>query len=312
MQRYKFLLYRPLQLLPVLFGISVVTFLIIHSIPGDPARVLLGTRSTPEAIARIHAEYGLDKPLFIQYGYFLQHLFQGELGRSIIYKMDTLQLLLERLQPTVLFVVGSVLIAIIIAVPLAAIAARQQEKPADFAIRLFSTAGLGLPPFWLGMMLIIFFSITLRLFPVSGYGDELSEKLHHLFLPCLTAALSLSAILIRSLRAGFIREAESDYVTAALARGQSQRRIFLRHVLPNTLVPIIHLLAVNISWLIGGTVVIESVFGIPGIGQLLVKAIFSRDYTVVQGVVLLFALATVAVNLLADILTVVIDPRIKL
>jgi peptide/nickel transport system permease protein len=209
-------------------------------------------------------------------------------------------------------VLGSVLLAVLIAVPLATGAARYRGRLADHAIRLISTIGLGLPAFWLGIMVILLFSISLHWFPVSGYGSDWGERLHHLFLPCLTVALALSAVLTRNLRASLLMELQNDYVTAARARGLSENHIFWRHVMPNSLIPTINLLAVNIGWLIGGTVVIESVFAIPGLGQLLVKAIISRDYMVVQGVVLVFALATVAVNLLADLLTVALDPRVKL
>lgn len=160
--------------------------------------------------------------------------------------------------------------------------------------------------------MILLFSVTLGWFPVSGYGADWLEQLHHMVLPCMTVALALSAVLTRNLRASLIMEMRSDYVTAALARGQPGARIFWRHVMPNSLIPTINLLAVNIGWLIGSTVVIESVFAIPGMGQLLVKAIFSRDYMVVQGVVLIFALGTVLVNLLADLITVALDPRVKL
>ena len=312
MHRYRFLLFRPLQLLPVLLGISVITFMMVQAIPGDPARILLGVRSTPAALARIRAQFGLDEPLWVQYGYFLRNLLQGELGKSIVYRVDTLKLIGSRLEPTLWLVLGSVLLAIALTVPLAAIAARQRGRLADRLIRLFTTAGLGFPAFWLGIMLILLFSIVLGWFPVSGYGSDFLDQLRHMALPCLTVALALSAVLIRNLRASLLMEMNSDYVVAARARGQRERRIFWRHVLPNSLVPTINLLAVNIGWLIGSTVVIESVFAIPGLGQLLVKAIFSRDYMVVQGVVMVFALATVAVSLLADILTVALDPRIKL
>ncbi|EPY5324277.1 TPA: ABC transporter permease [Klebsiella variicola subsp. variicola] len=312
MYRYRFLLFRPLQLLPVLLGISLITFMMVRAIPGDPARILLGVRSTPAALARIRAQFGLDEPIWVQYGFFLRNLLQGELGKSIVYRVDTLKLIGSRLEPTLWLVLGSVLLAIALTVPLAAIAARQRGRLADRLIRLFTTAGLGFPAFWLSIMLILLFSIVLGWFPVSGYGSDFLDQLRHMVLPCLTVALALSAVLIRNLRASLLMEMNSDYVVAARARGQRERRIFWRHVLPNSLVPTINLLAVNIGWLIGSTVVIESVFAIPGLGQLLVKAIFSRDYMVVQGVVMVFALATVAVSLLADILTVALDPRIKL
>ncbi|WPD76867.1 ABC transporter permease [Dickeya fangzhongdai] len=312
MHRYRFLLLRPLQMLPVLFGISLITFLLVRAIPGDPARLLLGIRSTPDAIARIHAQYGLDEPVWLQYFYFLRNLLHGEMGRSIVYKIDTLPLVASRVEPTLLLVLGSVLIALSLAVVLATLAARYHGGLTDQLIRLVSTAGLGFPAFWLGIMLILLFSLRLGWFPVSGYGSSWAERLHHLFLPCLTVALALSAVLTRNLRASLLAELKSDYVVAARARGQPERRIFWRHVVPNSLVPTLNLLAVNIGWLIGGTVVIESVFALPGMGQLLVRAIFSRDYMVVQGVVMLFAVATVTVNLLADLLTVALDPRIRL
>ncbi|WP_038910649.1 ABC transporter permease [Dickeya dadantii] len=312
MHRYRFLLLRPLQMLPVLFGISLITFLLVRAIPGDPARLLLGIRSTPDAIARIRAQYGLDEPVWLQYFYFLRNLLRGEMGRSIVYKIDTLPLVASRLEPTLLLVLGSVLMALLLAVVLATLAVRHHGGLTDQIIRLVSTVGLGFPAFWLGIMLILLFSLRLGWFPVSGYGSNWVERLHHLFLPCLTVALALSAVLTRNLRVSLLAELKSDYVVAARARGQPERRIFWRHVVPNSLVPTLNLLAVNIGWLIGGTVVIESVFALPGMGQLLVRAIFSRDYMVVQGVVMLFAIATVAVNLLADLLTVALDPRIRL
>ncbi|WP_092757983.1 ABC transporter permease [Rhodoferax sp. OV413] len=312
MHRYRFLLFRPLQLLPVLLGISLLTFVMVRSIPGDPARILLGVRSTPAALARVRAQFGLDEPLWLQYFYFLRNLLNGELGKSIIYRVDTLKLIFSRMEPTLWLIGGSVLLAVLLTIPMAAIAARNQGKLADHLIRLVSTGGLGFPAFWLGIMMILLFSITLGWFPVSGYGDTWGEQLHHMVLPCLTVALALAAVLIRNLRASLITEMGSDYATAARARGQPVSRIFWRHAMPNSLVPTINLLAVNVGWLIGSTVVIESVFAIPGMGQLLVKAIFSRDYMVVQGVVLVFALATVLVNLLADLATVSLDPRVKL
>ena len=172
--------------------------------------------------------------------------------------------------------------------------------------------GLGLPSFWLAIMLMIVFSVWLGWFPVSGYGQNFPDKLAHMVLPCLTVALSLSAVITRSLRASLIVQLTSDQATAARARGLPEGAVFWRHVLPNALVPTLNLLAVNIGWLIGGSVIVEQVFAIPGMGQLLVRGIFSRDYMVVQAVAMTFAVATVLVNFLADILTVAADPRVRL
>ncbi|APO79266.1 oligopeptide ABC transporter permease protein (plasmid) [Rhizobium etli 8C-3] len=312
MYRYRFVLTRPLQFLPVIFGISVITFILVRLIPGDPARNLLGSRATPTAIASIRAQYGLDQPMWLQYLYFLKNLANGEMGKSILYKIDVLRLIVTRIEPTVALVASSVVLSILIAVPMAAIAARNAGKRPDHAVRIVSTFGIGFPPFWLGLMLIILFSVELGLLPVSGYGATLGDKLAHLILPSLTVALSLSTVLTRSLRAAMIESLKSDIATAARARGMPERIVFWRHVVPNSLVPTVNLLAVNIGWLVGGTVVVESVFALPGMGQLLVRAIFSRDYMVVQGVAMVFACATVLVNFAADIVTVAIDPRVRL
>jgi peptide/nickel transport system permease protein len=312
MHRYRFLLYRPVQLLPVLFGISVITFLLVRSIPGDPARLLLGARTSPEALANIRTQFGLDEPLWVQYLYFVQNLLNGRMGTSIVYRIDVLRVTANRIEPTLVLVLGSVLLALLIAVPLATLAARNRGGLFDHAFRIVSTAGLGFPPFWLGLMLIITFSVNLGITPVAGYGTGFFDKLQHMVLPCLTIALALSAVLARNLRAAMIAQIGSNVAVAARARGLTEAAIFRRHVLPNSLVPTINLLAVNIGWLIGGTVVIESVFAIPGMGQLLVKSIFSRDYMVVQGVAMLFAVATVIVNVVADTVTVAVDPRVTM
>ncbi|OEC95620.1 ABC transporter permease [Rhizobium sp. YK2] len=312
MHRYRFVLTRPLQFLPVLFGISVITFVLVRLIPGDPARNILGTRATPAALASIRAQYGLDQPMWLQYFYFIKNLGNGEMGKSILYKIDVLPLISTRIEPTVALVVSSVILSILIAVPMSAIAARNVGRAPDHIVRVVSTFGIGFPPFWLGLMLIILFSVQLGVLPVSGYGSTIGEKIAHLILPALTVALSLSTVLTRSLRAAMIESLKSDVATAARARGMPEGIVFWRHVVPNSLVPTINLLAVNIGWLIGGAVVVESVFALPGMGQLLVRAIFSRDYMVVQGVAMVFACATVLVNFLADIVTVAVDPRVKL
>lgn len=312
MYRYRFVLQRPFQLIPVLFGISIITFVLVRLIPGDPARILLGARATPTALANIRAQYGLDEPIWVQYLYFLKNLSAGEMGRSTLYKVDVLNLILTRIEPTLALVAMGVAMALLIAVPFAALSARRQGHLIDHTVRVVSTAGLGFPSFWLGIMLILLFSVRLNWLPVSGYGETFGEKITHLVLPGLTIALSLSAVLTRTLRAAMIQGLSSDIATAARARGLPEGAVFWRHVVPNALVPTVNLLAVNIGWLIGGTVVIETVFAIPGLGQLMVRGIFSRDYMVVQGTAMTFAIATVMVNFIADIITVSLDPRIKL
>ncbi len=312
MHRFKFVLYRPIQLLPVLFGISLVTFVLVHALPGDPVRAFLGAKPSQATVERIRARYGLDRPVAVQYLYFLRNLAKGELGTSVIYRMPVARLVGERLDVTALLVSYGVVLALLLTVPLAILATLNQGRWPDHLIRLFSTAGLGFPAFWLGIMLIILFSVRLGLFPVSGYGEGLFSHLHHLFLPALTIALSLSAVLTRNLRASLIAELQADYVAAARAKGIPESWVFRSHVLPNSLIPTVNLLGVNLGWLIGGTVIVESVFAVPGLGELLVTSIFTRDHMVVLGVALTFALATVLVNFIVDIVTVALDPRIEL
>jgi peptide/nickel transport system permease protein len=310
MHRYRFVLTRPVQLIPVLLGISVVTFVLTHMIPGDPARILLGIRATPEAIAAIHEKFGLDRPIFIQYFYFLANLLQGDFGRSIIYRAPVLGVVAERILPTLSLILLAVAISAVLSTVLASVAATRRGGIADQAIRLFSTIGLGLPAFWLGIVFIMVFSIRLGLFPVSGYGDTFLERLHHLVLPATTLAVSLVPVITRNLRASLIAEGTSDYVTAARAKGVPARVIFFAHVFRNSLLPTISLFGVNIGWMIGGTVVVETVFSVPGLGQLMVSSIFARDYLVVQAVTLVLALGVVATNFLVDLATAVLDPRV--
>lgn len=312
MHRFRFVLHRPLQLLPVLFGISIVTFVLVHAIPGDPVRTILGPKATPAVIERVRAEYGLDRPVFVQYLYFLKNLARGEMGRSVVYKAAVVGVVSERVQTTLFLLGFGVVLALVLTVPLAVTAAICRGRLPDHLIRMFSTAGLGFPAFWLGIMLMIVFSVRLGLFPVSGYGEGFLDHLHHLFLPALSIALALSAILTRNLRASLLAELDADYVAAARAKGLPARWIFVRHVFRNSLIPTINLLGVNLGWLIGGSVIVETVFSVPGLGSLMVSSIFSRDYMVVQAIAMTFALATVLVNFAVDVITVALDPRIEL
>ncbi len=312
MERFRFLIWRPVQMLPVLLGVTLVTFVLVRSLPGDPVRVLLGPRARPEMIAATRHQFGLDEPLPVQYLFFLKNLLAGDLGRSIMYRAPVFEVIAERLAPTFLLIAYALVLSILLATTFATLAARNEGRFADHLVRGFCTAGLGLPGFWLGILLIMLLSVRLGWFPVSGYGETWLGHLHHLFLPALTVAIALAPVLTRNLRATLIEQMGADHAQAARSRGLTEGEVFRRHVVPNALLPTVNLLGVNLGWLIGGTVVIESVFSIPGLGQLMVASIFTRDYMLVQGITLVFALTIVAVNLTVDVLTVALDPRVVL
>ncbi|MDF2759663.1 MAG: binding-protein-dependent transport system inner rane component, partial [Thermomicrobiales bacterium] len=255
---------------------------------------------------------GLDKPIWEQYVYFMRNLSRGDLGISLLYRQPVRELVLERLPATLWLVVYSAVLAVMITVPLAILAARQKDRAVDQAIRGSTLLTLAMPSFWVGIIFMMFFSLRLGLFPVSGLGEGVRDRLYHLFLPSLTVALSLSAILIRSLRSSIIAVTLADFVETARAKGLTERRIMLKHILRNALISTITILGVNIGWLIGGTVVIENLFAIPGLGALMLSSISGRDYPMVQGITLVFAVLVVGVNILTDLTYAIIDPRVRL
>jgi peptide/nickel transport system permease protein len=302
---------RLLQLIPVAVGVTIVAFFMIHLIPGDPAQAILGIHATPQKIALLKEQFGLDKPLITQYWLFLERLLRGNLGQSLIVGGPVSTLIWQRISPTLWLIVYSAVIAVIISVPLAMIAATRKDAVRDQLVRAVPLLGLGMPPFWVGFLLIYGFGIKLRIFPVSGYGTGFSGHLRSMFLPSLTVAIALSPVVIRSLRASMLNVLGAEFITTARSKGVPARRLFLRHVLRNAVIPAITVLGVNIGFLIGGTVVVETVFAVPGIGQLMINSIFQRDFPVVQGVTLVFAVLVVLVNLLADMTYAALDPRVS-
>jgi ABC-type dipeptide/oligopeptide/nickel transport system permease component len=312
MNRYAFILRRPLQLVPVLIGISFVTFVLAQLTPGDPVRIMLGPRATEAAIAAVRARYGLDRPILIQYGYYMLNLLRADFGQSLEFRAAVIDVILQRLAPTVFLLVYGLAMSVLFTLGLAIAAARSRSKWLDQLVRLFCVSALGLPSFWLGLMLIILFSLRLRLFPVSGFGQSFIDNLWHLFLPALAITIGVTPILTRNLRATLISQMAADYAVAGYSKGLSDRHVFFRHVFWNSLLPTISLLGIVVSFLIGGTVVVETVFNIPGLGQLMVRAVLTRDYFTVQGVTLFFAVGVVVTNFLVDIATVALDPRVKL
>lgn len=309
----KFLSYtikRLFQTLPVLFGISIAIFSLIHLIPGDPADTILGQRATAASSAAVHHQLGIDKPILTQYLSFLHQVFQGSLGKSFFTGQPVTTLIIGRLPVTFFLLIGGILFTILISLPLAIWAASKEGAMRDQVVRVLPIIGLGMPQVWTGLQLILLFGLKLKLFPVSGFGNTFWEHVHASVLPCLAIALTLSPILIRSLRTSMLNLLEADFVLTATAKGLKRSRILIVHVVRNAVITSITVLGVNIAYLVGATVVIERVFALPGTGALMINAIDSRDFPIVQGVTLFFALAVVFINYLTDVIHAALDPRV--
>jgi len=298
-------------MIPVVLGVTIIVFFLIHLVPGDPARSLLGITATDQAVAALHHRWGLDRSLPAQYALFMGRLIHGNLGDSLFYRVPTTGLILGRLPATLWLLAYAVILSVAIAVPLATLAATKKGSVRDQAIRAIPLVGLGMPSFWVGILLILFLGLDARVFPVGGYGHGFLGHLRSMFLPGLTIAIAISPLLIRSLRASMLAVFESEYVTTARSKGLPERRVILRHVLRNAVIPTVTVLGINIGFLVGGTLVIESVFALPGIGNLMIQAILNRDFPVVQGVALVFGIMVVLVNLITDILYSLLDPRVR-
>jgi peptide/nickel transport system permease protein len=303
---------RLLQMVPIALGVTILVFFLIHLVPGDPARTMLGNRATPARIAVLHEQWGLDDSLPVQYQRFLIRLLHGDLGSSLFYSVPAGELVVDRMPVTLWLIALGTLFSILISVPLATIAAARADRMSDHVIRTVPLVGLGFPQFWIGIMLLLAFALnTGRAFPVGGYGEGPLGHLRSMFLPALTVALAIAPILVRSLRAALLEVLESEYVTTARSKGLSERRVMVRHALRNAVVSTVSVLGVNIGFLIGGTLVVEQVFALPGLGQLMINSIFQRDFPVVQAVTLVFAILVVLVYLVTDVLHALLDPRVR-
>ena len=304
---------RLLALLPILLGISILVVLLVHMIPGNPAVTILGNKATPERVAALEQEWGLDQPLPAQYADFLVRVVHGDLGQSLFYEVPAGGLVLDKLPVTLFLITLGALMSLTISVPLALLAATKRDRLADHIVRAVPLVGLGFPPFWIGIMLLLIFGLHLgQLFPVGEYGTGgFFDHLHHMILPGLTVALALSPILIRSLRAAMLEVLESDYITTAHAKGLSPWRVLTRHALRNAIGSTVAVLGVYLAYLVGGTVVIEQVFNLGGAGQLMINSVLQRDFPVVQAVTLVFAVLVVVVYLATDIVQALLDPRVR-
>lgn len=311
MGRMTFVLRRLALLVPTVVGVTIIAFFLIHLIPGDPARTILGIHATPRAVAILHRQWGLDRPLADQYWLFMDRLVHGNLGQSLYYSVPVSGLITSHLPPTLWLICYAAVIAVVISVPLAMVAASRKDAVRDHVVRAVPLLGLGMPAFWVALLLQTWLATRLRLFPVTGYGTGFLGHLHAMFLPSLTVAIALCPVVIRSLRASMLSVLGADFVTTARAKGVPARRLFVRHVLRNAVIPAVTVLGINVGFLIGGTVIVEQVYALPGIGNLMINSIFQRDFSVVQGVALVFGIMVVLVNLLTDVAYASLDPRVR-
>jgi peptide/nickel transport system permease protein len=303
----RYLVRRLLLTVPVLLGVATLVFSLIHLVPGDPAQAMLGDGASPQDIAELRANLGLDRPLLAQYVTFLRHAITGDLGVSFRTGQPVTTMIAERLPATAELAVSAMVVAILIAIPLGVIAAVWRGTAADYGAMTFALAGVSVPNFWLGPLLAIVFAVELGWLPVSGRGT-----LAHLVLPSISLGLALAAILARMTRASLLDELNELYVRAARARGVSRAAAITSHALRNSLVPLLTIIALQFGAVLTGAVITETIFAWPGIGRLLIQSIGFRDYPMVQGCILLIAVTYVTVNLITDVLYGFLDPRIRL
>ncbi|MBX9450705.1 MAG: ABC transporter permease [Mesorhizobium sp.] len=307
---------RLLAAIPVLFGLTLIVFLIMALIPGDPATAILGNFATPENVARLNAQLGLDKPLPQRYLIWLGNLFQGDLGRSFALNRPVLDEVLERFQATLILAGAALLLCSIFGLLAGIVSAVRQFGWADRIVTLLVLIGISTPSFFLGLLLILFFAVDLRWFPASGMyaiygGGDLPDLLYHLVMPAVTLAAVATGIIARLTRTAMLEVLRQDYIRTARAKGLSERRVIYRHAFKAALVSVIPVIGIQAGFVLGGAVYIETVFQWPGIGAMLVNAISTRDILLVQGGVLVVAASYVLFNLAADVIQSTLDPRLR-
>ena len=298
------------HLVIVMLGITLVTFFLLRLIPGDPALAILGSSYTHTRAVAIDNFLGLNKPIWTQYGLFMGRLFHGNLGFSFFYNEPASTVIAQHVAPTLFLVVYSAVLAALISFPIGFGSGLRRGGVLDQSSRIFFTLSFAMPGFWLGIILILIFSVHLHAFPISGFGAGVLGHLYSLFLPALTIALGFSTVLVRSLRAATIATLQSEFIDTARMKGIRWSQVLWRHVFRNAVLSVVAVYGVNLAYLISGTVLVENVFSLPGLGTLLVSSVSDRDYPVVQGVTLLFAVLIVVINLLTDIVQAALDPRV--
>ncbi|QIE56741.1 ABC transporter permease [Pikeienuella piscinae] len=309
-----YIIRRLLATIPVLVVVAVVVFSILYLAPGDPAAIIAGDQATIEQVEQIRQTLGLDRPFLEQFATWLGDIVRGDFGDSIFSNRPVIDLFMQRIEPTIALTVSTTIVTILLAVPLGVLAAWKAGSWIDRAVMSFAVVGFSFPVFVIGYILIYIFAITFKILPVQGYRsieDGLWPFIIHLILPSLALAMSFMALVARITRASVLEVLSQDHIRTARSKGLTTNKLLFRHALPNAAVPIVTIIGVGIAILLGGVVVTESVFAIPGVGRLVVDAILARDYPIIQGVLLIFSAVYVALNLILDILYTFLDPRIR-
>ncbi len=310
---YTYVIKRVIAVVPVMLVVAIVVFMLLHLTPGDPAAIIAGDYARPEDIIRIRQQLGLDQPLYIQFFSWLGAIVQGDLGISIFSNLPVSHLILQRLEPTVMLSLSTIIFSVLVAVPMGVWAAWRSGTWIDRSVMVFAVIGFSVPVFVIAYMLMYVFSLSLGWFPVQGYkpiADGFLPFLRSIALPTFALGVVYIALIARISRASMLEVLSEDYVRTARAKGLTERSVLMRHALKNASIPIVTIIGIGIALLIGGVVVTESVFNLPGLGRLTVDAVLHRDYPIIQGVILVFSAAYVGVNLLIDLSYTFLDPRI--
>ncbi len=310
-----YILRRIILLITTILLVSIITFGVFQILPGDPVRTMLGTEADPTQIENLRSELGLDRPLYEQYVDWMKGLLTGQLGNSIRFSMPVKELLFDRLPVTMSLAGLTLIIVLIISLPLGMFAARRQNKLSDVSLSTVTQIGMAVPSFWLGMMLILYIGLQFSFFKISGYipwTQRVAGALSTLILPALTIAIPQIAVNFRYVRTAILEQVQLDYVRTIRSKGMSEQNVMYKHVLKNSMIPILTVFGLIMAEVVAGTIIVEQVFSLPGIGQLLITAISNRDFPLVQGIVMYITVAVVMINFIVDVLYSVLDPRIRL
>ncbi|WP_217895835.1 ABC transporter permease [Natronolimnobius baerhuensis] len=310
----KYVVKRLLWAIPVLLGAALVAFMLVHLAPGDPVQLMLGEAATPEQIDQTREELGLNDPLYVQFGTFVTDAVQGDLGQSISTRQPVSEQIMDRIPYTLQLAGVSMVISLALAFPLGILSATHKQGRIDSGSRLAALLGISIPNFWLGIILILFVAVPISIFPLVGMTlitDDVIDGLLSTLLPAIAIGTALAALVMRILRGGITDEMNKGYVQTSRAYGIAESEIMYVHILKNAVLPTITVIGLQLGYLIGGSIIIETVFSIPGVGQLAINAIYAQDFPIVQGVILFVAVAFVAANILVDILYAYLDPRIQ-